>query len=167
MDYLAGEGNSVAQVDDIYVDGSVYLADGGTIERYDSGQSIRGWTADPPGDSVMRPKKPFYTRLSADSVVRDQGNLYAYDGGGRRVVAFSKNKGLFVQQWVVPDNSPYFAALKGMFVRVGTGGALTLFWIEGSNLMSMALSPQDVPSPSGSPGASGKASPSTSPTVRP
>jgi hypothetical protein len=165
--YLTGEGHSVAQVDDIYIDGSVYLANGGVIERYDSGQAIRGWTADSPGDTVMHPLAPFYTKLSADSVVRDQGNIYAYDGVGRRVVAFSKVRGAYVQQWVVPDESPFFAALKGMFVRVGTGGANpTLFWIEGSNLMSMALAPAPEPSGSESPGASGSAgiSPLPSPT---
>ena len=161
--YLTGGGHSVAQVDDIYIDGSVYLADAGVIERYDSGQAIRGWTADPPLDKALHPQAPFYTKLSADSVVRDQGNVYAYDGVGRRVVAFSKNKGVYVQQWVVPEESPYFAALKGMFVRVGVGGASsTLFWIEGNNLMSMPLSPSPSASGSPSPGASGSRSPGAS-----
>jgi hypothetical protein len=167
LPYLQGEGHSVAQVDDIYIDGSVYLTDAGVIERFDSGQAIRGWTADPPGDTVIRPDPPFYTKLSADTVVKDQGNVYAYDGKGRRVVAISKSKGLYIQEWVVPDESPYFAALKGMFVRVGAGGAdPTLFWIEGSNLMSAALAPEPEPSGSESPGASG-ASPGASPAASP
>jgi hypothetical protein len=145
----------------------VYLTDAGVIERFDSGQAIRGWTADPPGDTVIRPDPPFYTKLSADTVVKDQGNVYAYDGKGRRVVAISKSKGLYIQEWVVPDESPYFAALKGMFVRVGAGGAdPTLFWIEGSNLMSAALAPEPEPSGSESPGASG-ASPGASPAASP
>jgi hypothetical protein len=162
--YLQGEGHSVAQVDDIYIDGSVYLTDGGTIERFDSGQTILNWTADPPRDTVIHPDPPFYTKLSADTVAPNQGSVYAYDGKGRRVVAISKSKGLYIQQWVVPDESPYFSALKGMFVRVGPGGAdPTLFWIEGSNLMSAALAPEPEPSESESPGASG-ASPAASPT---
>jgi len=112
-DYLNGQNLTVSQVDDMYIDGSVYLADNGVVRRFDSGQEIRGWTADPPGDTVMRPAPPFFTKISADADKVDQGNLYAYDGVGRRVVSFTKINGKYVQEFVLPSNSAYFSALAG------------------------------------------------------
>ena len=140
---------SLAQVDDMYIDGSVYLADDGVILRYDSGTQIRGWTADLPGDTVLRPAAPFYTQISADNVLADQGNLYAYDGVGRRVVEITKLNGKYVQEFVLPPNSPYFSAIQGMFVRTGPNGTNpTLFWVESGNLMSAPLGTPTLASPS-------------------
>jgi hypothetical protein len=159
QNYLTGEGHTVAQVDDMYIDGSLYLTDGGVIKRYDAGQAIRGWTADPPGDTIMRPTAPYYSKLAADNIVKDQGNLYAYDGVGRRVVSFSKVNGRFVQQFVLPDESPYFSAVTGMFVRTGANGSNpTLFWAESGNLLSIPLIAAAAgASPSPSPGSSASA----------
>jgi hypothetical protein len=146
---------SVAQVDDMYIDGSLYLLDDGTAERFDSGQAIRGWTADPPGDTVMRPSPPFFTRMSADSDIANQGNIYAYDGVGRRVVSVTKSNGKYVQEFVLPGTSPYFSALKGMFIRTGANGTNpTLFWVEAGNLLQAPLS---TPATNASPSPSIKA----------
>jgi hypothetical protein len=156
--YLLGENLSVAHVDDMYIDGSVYLLDSGIAERFDSGQQIRGWFSDPPGDTAMRPAAPSYTRITSDNSVADQGNLYAYDGGGRRVVSFTKTNGKYKQEFVLPSTSPYFSALQGMFVRTGANGSNpTLFWIESGNLLSAPLSASSLASPS--PSISSKPSP--------
>ena len=171
-DYLSLQ-QDVTQVDDMYIDGSVYLLDKGVVERFDSGQAIRGWTADLPGDTILRPATPFYTHITADTAIKDQGNVYAYDGTGRRVVAFDKGNGTYIREYVLPTNSPYFSALAGMFIRTGANGSNpTLFWIESGNLMSVALASPST-SPSTSPSASPSASPSTTakpkttPTVKP
>jgi hypothetical protein len=177
-DYLNGQNLTVSQVDDMYIDGSVYLADNGVVRRFDSGQEIRGWTADPPGDTVMRPAPPFFTKISADADKVDQGNLYAYDGVGRRVVSFTKINGKYVQEFVLPSNSAYFSALAGMFVRTGPNGSNpTLFWIESGNLMSAPLGTPSTASPSPSvkaslspsvkPAPSAKPSPTAKPTPSP
>jgi hypothetical protein len=161
--YLLGENLSVSQVDDMYIDGSLYLLDKGTAERFDSGQAIRGWTADPPRDTVMRPSAPFYTKMSADNPIADQGNLYAYDGPSRRIVSFTKSNGKYMQEFILPSSSPYFSALKGMFVRTGANGTNpTLFWIESGNLLTapLGVAPAASPSPSVKP----KATPSPTKT---
>ena len=167
-DYLSLQ-QDVTQVDDMYIDGSIYLLDKGVVERFDSGQAIRGWTADPPGDIIMRPATPIYTHIAADTAIKDQGNVYVYDGTGRRVVAFDKGNGTYIREYVLPANSTYFSALKGMFIRTGPNGSNpTLFWIESGNLMSVALSsPSASPSPTTKPKATPTTKPKATPTTKP
>jgi hypothetical protein len=153
--YLAAENVSVSQVDDMYIDGSLYLLNNGVAERYYSGQAtIKNWTADPPGDTTIRPNPPFYTKIAADNPISDQGNLYAYDGRGRRIVEITKINGKYIQEFVLPENSAYFSALRGMFVRTGANSSNpTLYWIEGGYLLQASLTPAGAttsPSPSGS-----------------
>jgi hypothetical protein len=167
--YILGEaGAGVNNVDDMYIDGSVYLLDGGIVKRYDSGQAtVKNWTADPPGDTVVRPAAPYYTRIISDNVVADQGNLYIYDGPGRRVVVIAKSNGAYVGEYVLPASSPYFSAMTGMFIRTGPNGSSpTLFWIEAGNLLRASLTGAGTASPS--PGASGSetSSPSASASAK-
>ena len=61
----------------------------------------------------------------------DQGNLYLFDVVGQRVVSFTKSNGKYVQEYVLPTGSPYFSALKKMFIRTDPKtDAMALFWIE-------------------------------------
>ncbi len=170
--YLTGQNLNVSQVDDMYIDGSVYLADDGVIRRFDSGEEIKNWTADPPGDTVIRPSAPFYTRISADNDNPDQGNLYSYDGVGRRIVSVTKINGTYVQEFVLPATSPYFSALQAMFVETGPNGSNpTLYWIESGNLLSAPLGTGSAvsasPSPSPTPSPSASPSPTPLPTAKP
>ncbi len=169
----------VSKVDDMYVDGKIYLVDKGKITQWEGGQS-QGWSPDPPGvrtgdkdgDILLRPKGPSYTRLTADNPDQDQGNLYAYDVMYRRIVAFTKSDGTFIGQYMVPPSSPLLSALKGMFVTTSAGGANpVLYWIESGSLYGAALNPSATPanqaSPSlgSSPASSGSnaANPTTNP----
>ena len=142
----------VSQVDDMYVDGSVYLVDGGKVTRYDLGNQVHGWTVDTPGgngangDKLLRPTGPFYTKIAADNPSPDTGNFYAYDGYNRRVVEFKKADGTFVAQFMPLANSPRFSAIKGMFVMPGPNGSSpTLYWIESGDLMRASLAPNTGP----------------------
>jgi hypothetical protein len=151
-DYLGPPGMDVGQVDDMYIDGSLYLLNGGTALRFDSGQQIRGWTADKPADTAIRPTPPSYRAIAADNRVADQGNLYVYDNIGRRVIAFTKTRGKYVREYVLPNGSPYFSDLTKMFIRVDqVTGAATLFWIESGSILSAQLSAPTLASPSPSP----------------
>jgi hypothetical protein len=143
----------VTKVDDMYVDGKVYIVDKGTITQYQLGQAVHGWTVDPPTDTLIRPKAPSYTRLTADNAVLDQGTFYGYDNLNRRIVAFKKSDGSIVGQYMVPASTPWFSALTGLFVTTGTGGANpTLYWVESGSLMSASLttSGSSTATPSGS-----------------
>lgn len=171
----------VTNVDDMYIDGKVYVVDGGKITQYELGQA-KGWSVDPPPDTkpetALRPA-PRYTRLTADDPTLDQGTFYAYDVKSRRIVAFLKSDGSVVGQYMVPEDTPWFTALTGMFVLPATaGGYPTLYWTEGSSLMKASLTPAGPsippaaptpstrPSPSGS-RASGPPSPKASASAKP
>jgi hypothetical protein len=150
----------VATVEDLYVDGKVYIVDKGKITQWVLGQKVTGWIPDPPGSSdvekkgdiLLRPSGPYYTRLVADNPSQDQGTFYAYDGINRRIVAFTKNTGTFTQQYMVARSSPWLAAVKGMFVVPSpTGGTGTVYWIESGSLLMAPLSGLPAASPSGEP----------------
>ena len=152
-------GQDLHKVDDMYVDGKIYLVDSGKITQYELGQAGRGWSVDAPPDVELRPNAPVYTRLTADNPAIDQGTFYAYDGPNRRVVAFKKSDGSIVGQYIVPTTTNWFSALTGMFVVPGVGTASpTLYWTEGSNLMRAYLgtgaAPKASSPPSDNPGAS-------------
>jgi hypothetical protein len=159
-------GQDVSNVDDMYVDGKVFVVQGGKITQYELGQA-KGWTVDAPpdtvGDTALRPP-PEYTRLTADDPTQDHGTFYAYDVKSRRIVAFLKSDGSIVGQYTVPENTPWFTALTGMFVLPATGGANPiLYWTEGSSLMKASLIPAGPSIPVVTPGPSApSAAPSTS-----
>jgi len=136
----------LSSVDDLYVDGKIYLVDKGKVTRYVLGQPVPEWVpAQPPGS---RTEKPFYTHLTADNAAQDQGTFYACDSANGRIVAFTKTAGAFVQQYMVPAGSHWFTSLTGMFVTAGTGGTDTLYWTESGSLMSAALKPAVAQTPS-------------------
>jgi hypothetical protein len=183
----AGRANylSVSQdlttVDDMYVDGKIYLVDKGKIVQWEGGQS-KNWAPDLPGvrtgetkgDVLLRPKGPSYIRMTADNPVQDQGTFYAYDVQYRRIVAFKKSDGTFIGQYMVPPTSPLLSALKGLFVTTGTGGTNpVIYWVESGRLYSAALNPSATPttqasaSPGPPPTPSGSTRPSASPSTKP
>jgi hypothetical protein len=183
----AGRANylSVSQdlttVDDMYVDGKIYLVDKGKIVQWEGGQS-KNWAPDLPGvrtgetkgDALLRPKGPSYIRVTADNPNQDQGTFYAYDVQYRRIVAFKKSDGTFVGQYMVPPTSPLLSALKGLFVTTGTGGTNpVLYWVESGRLYSASLNPSATPTTQASaslgpsPTLSGSTRPSASPSKKP
>jgi len=168
----------VTKVDDMYVDGNIFLVDNGKITRYEAGQPDNGWSSADPGGQT-----PYFTRLVADNPAEGQGTFYAFDRANKCIAAFSKQDGTFVAQYVAPAGSPSFSALSGMFVTTGSGGTNpTLYWTEDGNLMSASLAPTASlpsavpsgssvsPAPSGSTtpqGSSGSSASFSSPTPTP
>ena len=150
----------VSDVDDMFIDGSIYLVQKGTISRYDNQTPTRGWTAKSPGDTILRPGNPTYTSIAADNPGQDLGNLYAYDGQNRRIVVISKIDGSFQGQYMVQTGSQRLTALKSLFVLSTPSGASRIYWIESGDLMSAPITTAVTPAspgPSGS-GASASAS---------
>jgi hypothetical protein len=144
----------VSKLDDMYVDGKIYLVEDGAITQYQLGQVVKGWSVDAPPDKLIRPQAPWYKRLTADNPNQDEGTFYAYDSLNRRIVAFKKSDGSIVGQYMVPSGTPWFTDLTGMFVVPGPGrAAATLYWIESGNLMSAALPLADDATPTMAPAA--------------
>jgi hypothetical protein len=170
--YLA-VAQDVSNVTDMYIDGHVFLVDKGKITQYLLGQAVHGWSVDALPDALIRPKAPFYKYLTADNPGQDQGTFYAYDNAGRRIVAIKKVDGSILGEYMVPDDSPWFSALTGLFVTTGTDGSNPiLYWTEGGSLMRASLSPSTSTAVSGSPGPSSSSSgsssgPSVSPSAKP
>jgi len=54
----------LANVDDMYVDGKIYLVEDGAITQYQLGQVVKGWSVDAPPDKLIRPQAPWYKRLT-------------------------------------------------------------------------------------------------------
>ena len=150
--YLA-DSRDVSRVDDLNIDGDVYLVDGGKIEKFALGQADKGWSPADPGA-----RAPYYTRLAADNSALGQGAFYAFDKTETRIVAFSKQDGALVAQFVTPAGAPSFSGLTGMFIAAGIAGASPmqypmLYWTAGGNLLSAHLGANTVPTAEPSPTA--------------
>ena len=161
-------GRDVSKITALYIDGDIFAADGGAVERFFNGKS-EGWSLTPPGtsgfapqgDVILRPA-PSYNLIASASDKR-VGLLYAWDTVSGRVVAFDKAKGTFVEQYRVVGGGSAFADIRGMYVipAVEAGAPATLMWATKDSIMSAIL--EAVPDPAGSPGASGGPSSSGSP----
>lgn len=128
----------VSAIDDMYVDGKVYLVSSGGVTQYLLGQAVPGWSLAKP--AAPPSTAPVYARLTADDPAQDQGDLYAYDRANRAVIAFAKKDGSYVAQYSVSSETAGLSALTGMFVVPGSGTAKgTLYWVESGNLMAAAL----------------------------
>jgi hypothetical protein len=160
---------NVSTVDDMYIDGSVYLLQDGRLVQYETGSAVKTWSPDLPADTadkakLLRTHLPVYTRITADNNTQNQGTLYAYDSYNRRIVAIRKSDGAVVGDYMVPAGQPWLSDVRGMFVTKDESGANpVLYWVESGNLMSASLNPSATPTPTGSAPASGSAKPSSSP----
>jgi LysM repeat protein len=136
-------------LEDIYIDGDVYLVSAGKITKYRLGLAVNGWSpAMPPGRGLA----PYYTRLVADNSAAGEGTFYAYDSANKQIVAFSKADGAIVARYVAPAKSGLLTALTGMFVTTDAKGANpTLYWTEGGNLMTASLNATAQPGSSATP----------------
>ncbi len=153
----------VSKVTSMYIDGEVYVADAGVVERFISGQGS-GWGPDDPPDKLLRPV-PAYTYIDSPGA-RGEGTMYGYDPGSDRIVAFDKGNGKYVAQYRIAAGGPDWADLRGFFVvNRAAGQAPVIYWINADRIGSAVL--QDVsalasPSPSASPAPSPKGSPKPS-----
>ena len=136
----------LSAINDLYIDGDVYLVNGGAITKYQVGSLVAGWSPAKPRD---RQVMPFYTHLAADSKTRGAGTFYAYDSANNRVVAFKKADGELVAQYVAPPKSSSLSNLTGMFVTTdANGGNPTLYWTDDGELLSASLDPRVQHGPS-------------------
>lgn len=155
-------------VDDItamYIDGDIWLAEGGQILRLVGGKS-EGWQAALPNDQVLR-AAPDYTLVTSGSP-RRTGTVYGFDKPNLRVIALTKAAGAYIQQFRLAGDSQAWANLRGWYVEPGVSDAPdALVWIDGSTIhrtiLEASTSSGESPAPSGA-GASAGASPPTGTT---
>ncbi|HSL34462.1 MAG TPA: hypothetical protein VK871_12475 [Candidatus Limnocylindrales bacterium] len=155
----------MSKVDDLYIDGDIFITDDGTIVRFVDGRA-EGWTPNPPPDGLLR-DAPHYTLLTSATDKR-VGRLYAYDAPNARVVAIDKAKGTYIEQYRLAGGVEAWKDLRGMYVVAAPeeDAPATLVWATKNGVYSSILeavpdeppaSPSPSPSGSGSPAASGAA----------
>lgn len=149
----------VSGITSLYIDGDIWLADGGHLLRIVNGRS-EGWTASDPGDTIVRPA-PTYTLVSSGSD-RRAGHIYGFDANSDRVVSFLKTDGSFAEQYRLEAGSQAWTDLRAWYVVAGVGDQPdTLFWITATAMHETVLEPP-VTGPGASPGSSPGASSSSS-----
>ena len=151
----------VSHITDLYIDGDIWVADGGQVLRLVGGKA-EGWEAAVPGDETLR-GDPSYTRLTSGSP-RREGTIYGYDPKNQRVVALSKVNGTYLQQYRLAAGDQGWIDLRGWYVEPGVAGAPdALVWIgkDGVN-RAILQATTNSPSASGAPTGSGGAAPGPS-----
>ena len=149
----------VSGVTGLYIDGDIWLADGGRLLRIVNGRS-EGWTAADPGDTIVRPV-PRYTLVGSGSD-RRAGHVYGFDATSDRVISFLKTDGSFVEQYRLAAESTGWSDLRSWYVVAGVGDQPdTLFWISGTAMHKTVLE-RPVTEPGASPGSSPGGSPGPS-----
>jgi hypothetical protein len=151
----------VSHINDMYIDGDIWVADAGQILRLVGGKA-EGWEAAAPGDETLR-GDPAYSLLASGSP-RREGTIYGYDAPNQRVVALSKVNGTYLQQYRLAGGDQGWIDLRGWYVEPGVAGEPdALVWIgkDGVHraiLQATATAPEGSGGPAGSAGASPGAS---------
>ena len=147
----------VSGISSLYIDGDIWLADGGEILRVVNGNAA-GWEAATPGDEILR-DEPAY-RIIGSGAERRTGTIYAFDDESDRLVALSKVNGSYIAQYRLGDGDEW-ADFRGFYIEPGIEDEPDMvIWITKTGVHRAVL--QAVPAPGASPGAtdgSGEASP--------
>src|SRR3990170_3599086 len=93
----------VDAVSDLFIDGDIWVVDGGEIVRFAGGRE-EGWSAEDPGDLVLR-DAPVYERVTSGPI-RREGRLYGWDRESARVIALRKSDGRYLEQYRLAGDSP-------------------------------------------------------------
>ncbi|HLO36591.1 MAG TPA: hypothetical protein VK194_10930, partial [Candidatus Deferrimicrobium sp.] len=150
----------VSNMTSTYVDGDIYVADGGQMLRFVGGKS-EGWDAKDPKDTSLRPA-PVYSLL-ASGTARREGEIYGFDKPNGRIISLSKVDGTYKAQYRLAEGKTDWTDLRGMYVIPGADGQpATLVWMshDGVNQATLVAVPDSAPS--ASPGASQSVAPGQS-----
>lgn len=143
---------AVDGVTSMFIDGDIWIADTGVIQRVASG-TTDGWAASAPPDSILR-EAPHYTAVTSGSD-RRVGLLYGYDPSNARVVALQKSNGTYVEEYRLSGGADDWSDARAWYVEPGIADAPdTLVWITATAIRKAILEPvTSQPGASASPGA--------------
>ena len=152
----------------LYIDGDIWIADGGQILRLNGG-TTEGWATAPLPDAALRPAPVFVAVMSASD--RRAGRLYGYDPANARVVSFLKATGDYVEEYRIAGGGTDWGDVRGWYVEPGIADAPdSIVWITATGVERALLAPLTVaPDASGSasPAPAGSALPSATPSATP
>ncbi|HET7181619.1 MAG TPA: hypothetical protein VFI15_05245 [Candidatus Limnocylindrales bacterium] len=153
----------LTKVTGMYIDGDVWIADGGILYRYSGGASV-GWSAAELDDGILRPA-PAYRWIGSGSEKRT-GTIYGFDPGSDRLVGISKVNGSFVVQYRLAGGNTGWADFRGFYVEPGLDQEPdAIVWISKNGIgraLLQPVGPLGSPAPDGSPAAT-----SSAPTATP
>ena len=143
-------------VTSLFIDGDIWITDGGVIRRV-TGGTTEGWTAATLPDIRLRPAPAFSVVRSGSG--RREGRLYGYDPANARIVAFFKSSGEYVEQYRLAAGDSSWAEVRGWYVEPGIADAPdTIVWVTVTGVRRAVLEALTaVPVSSGSPTPSGSA----------
>jgi len=134
----------------LYIDGDIWVVDGGEILRLVLGRS-EGWTAESPGDEILR-APPEYSLIASGSD-RREGVVYGFDAANQRVIALNKANGTYLEQYRLADGSEAWAGLIDWYVEAGVADDPdAIVWLSAtglhrSTLEALTSAPAGSPSP--------------------
>ena len=141
----------VTGITSMYIDGDVWLADGGEILR-EVGGNPAGWTASTPGDEILR-DVPDYEVIGSGAD-RRTGTIYGYDAENDRLIGLSKVSGTYVAQYRLAAGATGWADLRGFYVEPGIDtDPDAIVWLGPTGLNRAILQPANVAAPGASPTA--------------
>ena len=148
----------LANVDAMAIDGDLYLAQGGTVQRYVGG-AVDEWLPADPGDSVVRSAPEI--RLIFSVGASRTGVLYGWDTRNQRMLAYSKGSSgsVLAQYQLVASDGVVTDIVGGYIALARDGGAPTFIWAEDGRIRGAALGS------SVNPGASQTPTPTAAPVI--
>jgi hypothetical protein len=168
-DWLA-TARDVSKMTSTFVDGDIYVTDGGSLVKYTAGKD-GGWAAKDPQDMLLRPA-PAYS-IVAGGPTRATGAIYAFDPTSARVIAVAKSDGSYMAQYRLASGARSWSDMRSMYVIPGSAdGPATLVWLSASGVnQAILVAVPDLPaganpSPAPSPSASGPAITSPKPSAK-
>ena len=155
----------VDKMTSLYIDGDIFVTEGGVLDRFASGKSD-GWEPDQPGDELLR-KAPV-VHLSAGIGGRRQGTVFAYDQPNARLVAYDKANGDYVGQYRLAGDANGWTGLRGLYVLPGAEEVPpTVIWLSKSGVHQAILTAVRDDAAEGSPEPSSSTTPSGSASAEP
>ena len=145
----------VSAISSLYIDGDIWLADGGELLRVVNGNAA-GWSASSPGDEVLR-DEPAYAVIASGSE-RRTGTIYGFDPEARRIVGLSKVNGAYLGQYRLAGGSSAWTDFRGMYIEPGVESEPdAVIWINENGLHRAVLlaADGDEPTESDDPEATG------------
>ena len=155
----------VGKMSAMYIDGDIFVIEGGVLERFSSGKND-GWEPKEPPDALLR-EDPTAVLITGQGE-RREGTVFTYDRENARLIEYEKSSGDYVRQYRLAAGEEGWTDLRGMYVVPGVEEAPpTVFWLSATAFHQALLEPVDGASPSASPGSSASADPSTAPSATP
>ena len=158
----------VARMTAMYIDGDMFVVEGGVLERFASGKSD-GWEPKELPDAMLREQPN--ASLVAGQGDRREGTVFTYDREHARLIEYEKASGNYLAQYRLAGDFAAWQDLRGMYVLPGVEeGPPAVYWVSATAFHKVLLEPvADAADPSASPGPGSSASeePSTAPAATP